>query len=38
VVHQIITGHGGSIDIASQVNQGTTVTVTLPLAEGIQDA
>ena len=38
VVHQLITGHGGHIDIASQVNHGTTVTVTLPLAEGIQDA
>ena len=38
VVHQLITGHGGHIDIASQVDQGTTVTVTLPLAEGIQDA
>jgi PAS domain S-box-containing protein len=38
VVHQLITGHGGHIDIASQVNQGTTVTVTLPLAEGIEDA
>ncbi|MGH8067102.1 MAG: protoglobin domain-containing protein [Candidatus Entotheonellia bacterium] len=38
VVHQLITGHGGHIDIASQVNQGTTVTVTLPLADGIQDA
>jgi two-component system NtrC family sensor kinase len=38
VAHQLITGHGGHIDIASQVNQGTTVTITLPLAEGIQDA
>jgi PAS domain S-box-containing protein len=38
VVHQLITAHGGHIDIVSQVNQGTTVTVTLPLAEGIQDA
>jgi signal transduction histidine kinase len=38
VVHQLITGHGGHIDIASQVNQGTTLTVTLPLAEGSQDA
>jgi PAS domain S-box-containing protein len=38
VAHQLITGHGGHIEIASQVNQGTTVTVTLPLAEGIQDA
>ena len=38
VVHQLITRHGGHIDIASQVNQGTTVTLTLPLVEGIQDA
>jgi PAS domain S-box-containing protein len=38
VVHQLITGHGGHIDITSQVGQGTTVTVTLPLAEGIPDA
>jgi two-component system, NtrC family, sensor kinase len=37
VSHQLITGHGGRIDIASQVNQGTTVTITLPLAEGDQD-
>jgi len=38
VAHQLITGHGGHLDIASQVHQGTTVTVTLPLAEGIHDA
>jgi signal transduction histidine kinase len=38
VAHQLITGHGGRIDIASQVNQGTTVTLTLPLAKGGQDA
>ena len=37
VAHQLITGHGGHIDIASQVDEGTTVTITLPLAEGIQD-
>ena len=34
VVHQLITAHGGHIDITSQVNEGTTVTLTLPLAEG----
>ena len=34
VAHQLITGHGGRIDIASRVGQGTTVTVTLPLAGG----
>jgi two-component system, NtrC family, sensor kinase len=33
VAYQLIAGHGGHIDITSQVNQGTTVTVTLPLAE-----
>jgi signal transduction histidine kinase len=38
VAHQLITGHGGRIDIASQVNQGTTISITLPLAEGGQDA
>jgi PAS domain S-box-containing protein len=38
VAHQLITGHGGRIDIASQVNQGTTIRITLPLAEGGQDA
>jgi PAS domain S-box-containing protein len=38
VVHQLVTGHGGHIDLVSQVNQGTTVTITLPLAEGTQDA
>jgi two-component system NtrC family sensor kinase len=37
VVHQLITAQGGHIDIASQVNQGTTVTLTLPLAEGIAE-
>jgi PAS domain S-box-containing protein len=38
VAYQLITGHGGHIDIASQVDQGTTVTLTLPLAEGIDNA
>ena len=38
VAHQLIAGHGGRIDIASQINQGTTVTVTLPLAEEARDA
>jgi two-component system NtrC family sensor kinase len=38
VAHQLIAGHGGRIEIASQVNQGTTVTVTLPLAEEAHDA
>jgi signal transduction histidine kinase len=34
VAHQLITSHGGHIDIASQVDVGTTVTITLPLAQG----
>jgi hypothetical protein len=38
VAHQLITGHGDRIDIASQVTQGTTETLTLPLTEGAQDA
>jgi PAS domain S-box-containing protein len=38
VAHQLIAGHGGRIDIASQINQGTMVTVTLPLAEEARDA
>jgi signal transduction histidine kinase len=37
VTHHLITAHGGRIEVASQVNQGTTVTVTLPLAIGEQD-
>jgi signal transduction histidine kinase len=38
VAHQLITGQEGRIDIASQVNEGTTVTITLPLAERSPDA
>jgi signal transduction histidine kinase len=38
VAYQLIAGHGGRLEIASQVNQGTTVTVTLPLAEEAHDA
>jgi PAS domain S-box-containing protein len=38
VVHRLITAHGGHIDITSEVNRGTTVTLTLPLVEGTQDA
>jgi two-component system sensor histidine kinase AtoS len=38
VAHQLITAHGGHIDIVSHIQQGTTVTIILPLAEGIQNA
>jgi PAS domain S-box-containing protein len=31
VVHGIVQGHGGAIDIRSKLNEGTTVTVFLPL-------
>lgn len=30
LVKQIITGHGGEIDVSSTVNQGTSFTITLP--------
>lgn len=33
VAEEIITQHGGSIDIASRVGEGTAVTVTLPVAK-----
>jgi two-component system NtrC family sensor kinase len=38
VVYQLVTGHGGRIDITSRVNQGTVVTVTLPPGEEVEDA
>jgi PAS domain S-box-containing protein len=37
VAHQLISTNGGRIEIASQVNRGTTVTITLPLAIGERD-
>ncbi|MBI3330320.1 MAG: PAS domain S-box protein [Nitrospinae bacterium] len=36
VAHHLITAHGGHIEITSQVNPGTTATITLPLASGGQ--
>jgi len=31
IVHKIVTAHGGRIDVESEMDQGTTFTVTLPL-------
>jgi signal transduction histidine kinase len=40
VVHGIVTAHGGSIDVESQVGQGTRFEIRLPLSgpEGTQTA
>jgi two-component system phosphate regulon sensor histidine kinase PhoR len=32
IVHKIVTGHGGRIDVESEVDVGTTFSVVLPLA------
>ena len=37
IVHRIVTDHGGTIDVASVVDQGTTVTVRLPGATPAAD-
>ena len=34
LTHGIITEHGGTVDITSQVGHGTTVTLRLPVAPG----
>ena len=34
VSHRIITAHGGSIDVESEVGRGTTFRIVLPLADG----
>ncbi len=33
MVHKIMKSHGGSVDIHSEVNEGTTVVLTLPLVQ-----
>ena len=30
IAHSILTAHGGTIDVNSEVGRGTTITVTLP--------
>ena len=34
IVKQIVEQHGGSIEVKSVINEGTTFTVTLPLNQG----
>jgi signal transduction histidine kinase/CheY-like chemotaxis protein len=35
VCHSVVTSYGGSLDVASTDGEGTTVTITLPLAEAL---
>jgi signal transduction histidine kinase len=37
IVHNIITQHGGSIDVSSWMGEGTIFSVSLPLASGVED-
>ena len=36
IVHGIVRDHGGSIDVWSEPNQGTRVTISLPMTQQIQ--
>ena len=37
IVHNIITQHGGSIDVSSWLGEGTIFSISLPLASGVED-
>jgi signal transduction histidine kinase len=37
VAHHLIAAHGGHIEVASQVQRGTTVTIVLPRTSGEQN-
>jgi two-component system OmpR family sensor kinase len=38
IVHELVAAHGGSMAIESKVNQGTTVTITIPIFAERQDS
>jgi signal transduction histidine kinase len=38
VVHQLVIANSGRIEIVSELNQGTTVTITLRLTAGDQNS
>jgi signal transduction histidine kinase len=38
IVHGIVTGHGGRMDVDSQVGRGTVFTILLPRAPGQEEA
>ncbi|MNZ53973.1 Alkaline phosphatase synthesis sensor protein PhoR [compost metagenome] len=31
IAHQLVLAHGGTIDVTSQINEGTTIAITLPI-------
>ncbi|MNI73466.1 Sensor kinase CusS [compost metagenome] len=31
IAHQLVIAHGGTIDVTSQINEGTTIAVSLPI-------